>query len=293
MGTLFRDPTGPTVSFLDRVRECNKHDLAKFRPLFADDVRVGWLRDETIRLLSGYSEVFEVRKETVRLSPLLTSYEARSEAVGAAMRDLKDKGHISGWRGEIYPVKPTFGMRPLFELERAAVPLLGIRAFGVHMNGIVRQGSNIKMWVGRRSKHKPTFPGMLDNMVAGGQPIGLSLIDNLVKECGEEANIPPDLAHRAVPVGAVSYVKEMPEGLKPDVQFCFDLELSADFTPKPMDDEIEYFELWPIEKVMEVVSTTAEFKYNCNLVIIDFLIRNGLIPPDDPDYLAIVQGLHR
>ncbi len=50
------------MSFLDRVRECNEHDLAKFKPLFADDVRIGWLRDETIRLLSNYPEVFEVRK---------------------------------------------------------------------------------------------------------------------------------------------------------------------------------------------------------------------------------------
>jgi hypothetical protein len=26
-------------------------------------------------------------------------------------------------------------------------------------------------------------------------------------------------------------------------------------------------------------------------VIIDFLIRHGLISPDDPDYLALIQGL--
>lgn len=281
------------MSFLDRIRECNENELAAFKPLFADEVRVGWVREKTVALLANYPEVFEIRKETVRLSPLLTSYDARTQAVGSAMRDLKDKGKIGGWRNEIYPVTPNFGQRPLFEIERAAVPLLGIRAFGVHMNGIVRDGKAIKMWIGRRSKHKPTFPDMWDNMVAGGQPIGLSLMDNLVKECGEEASIPPDLARKAVPVGAVSYVKEMPEGLKPDVQFCFDLELPADFTPKPEDDEIAYFELWPVEKVMEVVSTTASFKYNCNLVIIDFLVRNGLIPPDDPDYLAIVQGLHR
>lgn len=281
------------MSFLDRVRECNTHDLSKFKPFFADDVRVGWIRGDVAPLLSAYPEIFEIGKETVRLSPLLTTYEARSEAVGAAMRDLKGKGEIPGWRGEIYPVTPSFGMRPLFELERAAIPRLGIRAYGVHMNGIVRAGGKIKMWVARRSRHKPTFPGMLDNMVAGGQPIGLSLFDNLIKECGEEANIPPDLARRAVPVGAISYIKEVPEGLKPDVQFCYDLELPAGFEPRPMDDEIEHFELWPIERVMETVGGTTEFKFNCNLVVIDFLVRNGLIPPDDPDYLDIVRGLHR
>ena len=42
---------------------------------------------------------------------------------------------------------------------------------------------------------------------------------------------------------------------------------------------------------MERVRDTSEFKYNCNLVLIDFFVRHGLIEPDDPDYLAIVAGL--
>ena len=37
---------------------------------------------------------------------------------------------------------------------------------------------------------------------------------------------------------------------------------------------------------------TFEFKYNCNLVIIDFLIRHGLIDADtEPDYVALCLGL--
>jgi hypothetical protein len=48
-----------------------------------------------------------------------------------------------------------------------------------------------------------------------------------------------------------------------------------------------------MEKVMQVVETTTEFKFNCNLVIIDFCIRHGLIGPDREDYLDLVQGLRR
>ena len=40
-----------------------------------------------------------------------------------------------------------------------------------------------------------------------------------------------------------------------------------------------------------IVADTNEFKYNCNLVLIDFFVRHGLYGPDDPDYLAVVQGL--
>jgi len=43
--------------------------------------------------------------------------------------------------------------------------------------------------------------------------------------------------------------------------------------------------------VMETVSETEEFKLNCNLVIIDFLVRHGYISQDSPDYLQILQEL--
>ena len=36
----------------------------------------------------------------------------------------------------------------------------------------------------------------------------------------------------------MSYVSLLPEGLKPDVLFCYDLELPADFQPRPQDGEV-------------------------------------------------------
>ena len=84
---------------------------------------------------------------------------------------------------------------------------------------------------------------------------------------------------------------EAEDGLKPDVQFCYDLELPLDFTPHNTDGEIAEFMLWPMDKVAAIVRDTKEFKFNCNLVIIDFLVRHGLIAPEHPDYLEIVAGL--
>ena len=43
----------------------------------------------------------------------------------------------------------------------------------------------------------------------------------------------------------------------------------------------------------EIVRDTDEFKPNCNLIVIDFLVRHGRIDPDGPDYLAIVEGLRQ
>lgn len=281
------------MSFLDRIREGNEHDLGRFRPFYIDRQRLGWVRHDIAERLSDFVEVFEVGAEAVHLHPQLRSFETRSAAVRSVLEALRDVGVVPGWREEPYPVSVRYGSTPLMQMERAAFPCLGMRAYGVHMNGYVRAGKALKMWIARRARDKATFPGMLDNMVAGGMPIGISLRNNLIKECAEEAAIPAALAREALTVGAVSYCKEVAEGLKPDVQFVCDLELPADFEPRPVDGEVEAFYLWPVEKVMEVVGNTREFKFNCALVVIDFLLRHGYIAPEDPDYLELVQGLQQ
>lgn len=281
------------MSFLDRIRECNGRDMGRFRPFIVAGERVGWVKPPFVAELRRFPKLFSVRPDAVTLQPALASPEERTKALDEALRALAESGVILGWRNEIYPVTTAWGAPPLMLMERAATPYFGVRAYGVHMNGFVREGRALSMWVGRRALDKPTYPGMLDNMVAGGQPAGLSLMDNLVKESREEADIPAPLAARAVPVGAVTYTMETPEGLKPDVQFVYELELPPDFAPKNRDGEIREFMLWPIARVMEVVSETAEFKFNCNLVIIHFLLQHGLISPERADYLEIVKGLHQ
>ena len=45
--------------------------------------------------------------------------------------------------------------------------LFGFRTYGVHVNGYVRNDSgDVYMWIARRSKKKPTYPGKLDNTVS-------------------------------------------------------------------------------------------------------------------------------
>ncbi|KIY91613.1 Nudix hydrolase 20, partial [Monoraphidium neglectum] len=128
-----------------------------------------------------------------------------------------------------------------------------------------------RLWVARRSSTKQTWPGKLDHIVAGGQPFGLSCRENVVKECGEEASIPQELASQAVATGFVSYVSILPEGLKPDVLFTYDLKLPPDFVPKPQDGEVEEFMLWDLPKVADVIAHTDDYKPNCGVVVMDFL----------------------
>jgi hypothetical protein len=74
---------------------------------------------------------------------------------------------------------------------------------------------------------------------------------------------------------------ERPEGLRRDVIFAYDLELPEDFVPRPADGEVEGFSLWPAGQVLETVREQQKFKFNVNLVLIDFLLRFGLVSDAD------------
>jgi len=281
------------MSFLDHIALCNTHDLSNYVSLVVDGDAVGHIRKDNLAHLDRFPDVFVRSDQSVSLAPNIETYEDRTAAVDMVVRALFEDGVLTGWRGEPYPVGGQWGGPHAFEVERAAAPFFGARAYGVHINGYVRKENGLHMWIARRADDRPVCPGQLDNMIAGGQPVTLSLKENVIKEAGEEAGVPPDLAATALPTGAITYCAESDIGLKPDIMFCWDLELPADFTPVNADGEIAEFRLLPAAEVMEIVDTTFDFKFNCNLVIVDFCIRHGILLPEHPDYETILRGLRR
>ena len=280
------------MSFLDHIARCNNADLSQFEPWFIGTTRAGFVHRDFVPRLKA--PLFAHRDGAWHLDRSLDTPDKRTAAMRPFLLKLRDGGLFGEtWREEAYPVGERFTDPPLMIMERAAVPWFGVRAYGPHMTGYVKKNDGLHVWVPRRSYKKPTFPGQLDNTVAGGQPFGISIRENLVKECNEEASIPRDLAEQAKPVSMIAYWSQSGLQLKPDVMTCYDLELPADFTPRANDGEVENFELWPVRRVLETVRDSDQFKYNCNLVLIDFFIRHGLIGADDPDFVTIVAGLRQ
>eukprot|EP00887_Chlorella_sp_A99_P004711 scaffold4.g4711.t1 len=338
------------------------------RDASASAAPVGYVRREFAKALSSYDSVFrsqglddaDVPRGWLEVHPDLADCDSRTRAIDAVLRTPQMQALVEGWREELYPVAGSFGAPPLFLVERAAAKQLGIKAYGVHVNGyVVLPDGSKELWVARRSATKPTWPGKLDHIVAGGQPHNLSCAENVVKECEEEASIPPALGAAAAPVGAVSYTSLRAEGLGRDVLFCFDLQLPLDFVPQPQasdlygvgraastggaggarppagrrrprsaaraqpararparplgdlptprrappalparspfigsqDGEVQEFGRLPLDDVAAAIARTDDFKDNCNLVIVDFLLRHGYLTPDMPDYLALLAGL--
>jgi 8-oxo-dGTP pyrophosphatase MutT (NUDIX family) len=229
--------------------------------------------------------------------------QERSIAVETTLLAMRETGHfkvLDKWRGELYAV---YGRNKelLFNVERSASPLFGVVTYGVHMTAYTRKHGEIKIWTPRRARTKQTYGGMLDNAVAGGIASGESPFESLVRECGEEASLPEELVRKSAKAcGTVTYwyVRDERAGgetnlMQPEVQYVYDLELPEDTIPKPGDDEVEQFYLWSVDEVQEAMRN-GEFKPNCSLVVLDFLVRHGILTTEnESDYIELVSRLHR
>jgi hypothetical protein len=279
------------MSLLDRIRYCQRREASRFRRFAVAGQPVGWVAHALADRLRGFPDVFIVDEGSVHLSPRLDSFAGRSQAVAEAIERLRGEGWFPGWRDEAFAVAASLRAPPLLQLERGAARHFGIRCYCVQLNGIVEHGGEPRMWVARRALTKAIGPGKLDQIVGGGLPIGVGLRANLVKECAEEASIPEALAARARPAGAVAYLRHDGDLADDEVLFNYDLELSADFTPRNADGEVAGFELWPVARVKAVLSDTDDFVFDVALCLIDFLIRHGVVGPSDADYIDIAEGL--
>ena len=260
--------------FLRHIAACNTADLPGGRiPVRLAGAPVGWAKPGVAAVLGRDGLDF-----------------ADSADLALAGRQLAAAG-LCRWRDEAFDVRAQHDGAALGTVDRGVLPCLGIQAIGVHVNGLVRRQDGVHLWVARRAADKALDPGKLDHLVAGGVAAGMDAATTLIKEAGEEAAIPPDLARQAQHVGRIAYAMERPEGLRRDMLECYDLDLPESFIPHPADGEVEGFDLWPVVRAVEAVRTTVDFKFNVNLVLIDLFLRLGLIDPASQEGKELRRGL--
>jgi 8-oxo-dGTP pyrophosphatase MutT (NUDIX family) len=251
--------------FFRHIHACRTAKLpGNRREVRFQGARVGYIKPETLAVLGLPDQDLNVPDQ------LTFDRYARSLCTGGAHRFRDEAFDVWNEQGQVVAT-----------LDRGALPLLGIQAMGVHMNGLVHARGGWNLWIGTRNPNKLLDPGKLDHLVAGGVPAGMGPDEALIKEAAEEAGIPADLASRASRVSEIRYDMERPEGLRRDVLECYDLIVPDDFIPHPCDGEVIGFELWPVDQVMETVRDTDRFKFNVNLVLIDLFLRQGLIESDE------------
>ncbi|OTA85644.1 hypothetical protein M434DRAFT_400139 [Hypoxylon sp. CO27-5] len=296
----------------DKEPEAYKSVTGKlFTLIWKDGQPLGYMLDFVLEKLLNTPEhirgpvVVDEEKRTVRAFELPTEVE-RTTFVAHLMRhwrETKAFQTLKGWRSELWPVYGS-NDRVLYSVERSGTGLLGVMRYGVHMTAYVKDETasyGMKILVAQRAANKSTYPNMLDNSVAGGLMTGEDPFECIIREADEEADIPEKLMReRANFTGMVTYIHITDERaggeagqIYPETQWVYDIELPADFKPRPKDGEVAGFYLWTVEEVQEKLAE-GRFKYNCGLILIDFFIRHKIITPEnEPDYDEIMQRLHR
>ena len=275
------------MKYLRHINACNNGNIHHFKPFYIEQHHVGFIRPAFAKLLFKHSKLFVFEQEQIRLNDKIQGFEQRTAAFTALIKDFIDLNIIQQYYNEPYPIVSQSHPEPFCCIDRFSASYFGLRAFGQHLNGVVETKNGLEMWIARRAKERVLFPNKLDNMVAGGLPYGKTAQQNLIKECAEEAGMSDSLTHQAKAVSVITYNAETKKGFRPDVIYCYDILLDEDFIPVRTDDEVECFYRWPIEKIIDIVKNTDDFKLNCNLVIIDFLIRWGYIEPQTANYVEI------
>ena len=273
------------IDYLDIVLTCRRADLAAFVPWYVATtsgglLHCGFVHCERVPRVLPPGSPFRLVADRLVLQG--EDFTTRSNGLATLLTSLWEANELRPRLGEIYPVTGPADPTPLLEVDRSAVTWFGVRSSGVHLNGYTKTRGGLCLWVAVRARGKRTFPGHLDNMVAGGQSIGFTPVQTLVKECDEEAGLPADLAARAVPSGVISYVQQDRMSLKSDTLACFDLELPAAFSPHPADGEVDEFVSWPVAKVAESLRDGTPWKPNSALVTLDFLLRFGCLDAELP-----------
>lgn len=278
--------------FLRHFDACNQCDLGKFTPFLIGGKKLGWILKSLAPFLLEQNDIFSVHDKGIELNSCYDNFSSRSEALSIASGSIAKKYNMK-LRQEMYPVIQNWGDTPLAQIDRAAVPWFGVKGFGIHVNGFVQKPDGIHLWIGERAGDRLIDPGKLDNMIGGGQPIGLTIEQNLCKEAEEEAGLPPAIALTAQKIRPLTYMVERHHGLRNDILFVFDLELPLEVLPQNTDGEVAAFHLMPLPKVATLVKDTDRFKFNCSLVIIDFLIRKGFITQENPEYNGLRAYIER
>ncbi|KAK2722861.1 hypothetical protein QYM36_003157, partial [Artemia franciscana] len=249
-------------------------------PFVIEGRQIGLILQNVLEAMKNHRDVFVIEREYVSICGSLNSYVVRSNALAKVLESWRKQEEfvtLKGWRNECFEIRGGFSEKSFLEMERSATCLFGVRQFGVDINGYVKHPElGVSIWLQRRSKTKPTWPGKLDNMVGGGLTAGSAPLITAIAEAAEEASIPPELIKHLKPAGTVSFLFESERGIFPNIEFVYDLELPSTFVPTNADGEVESFELVPIRELLAKV-LSADFKTTSCPVVLDFLVRHGYI----------------
>ncbi|BAL93626.1 NUDIX hydrolase [Rubrivivax gelatinosus] len=246
-------------------------------PFVVGDLVVGAVAAGELDALSAFDEL-QVHEDGVVLAVAPDERDAALARINAALRDA---GRLRGWRDEPFPLYDPATLTVLAHFERAAARYWGTLTLGAHATGWVAgpDGRPAALWIAQRSFTKSTDPGLHDNLIGGGVPIGQTPEQTLVREAWEEAGLDAEALAPRRPGRVLRTARDIPEGLQHELIHGWDIELPAGVVPRNQDGEVHAFRLLDVEAALALAATAA-MTVDAALVTLDFAVRHGLVDDD-------------
>ncbi len=267
-----------------------RHTVVPRRPVVLHGphgpVPVGSVAEAHLPALAAWPHWIDVAQDAVTLH-FGGEIEALATHWATVNGALRAQGLIVAWRDEPYGVWDELEMSHA-TIERAASRFWGTLTLGAHCNGYVADalGRPTHLWVAQRSLDKPTDPGMLDNLIGGGVPLGQSPWEALQREAFEEAGLAPDEIALATPGRIIALHCDIPEGLQREHLHVYDLRLPAGRAPQNQDGEVAWHRCWPVAEAL-AAAADGRFTTDAALATLDFAVRHGVVAGDDPLAVAL------
>ena len=274
------------------LRAAQAHDAAARVPFIAVDVQragatrmLGSVARAHRSALGRWPRWLQIDDECVVLTAAAAE---RAEALATMHEQLRRDGLIRAWRDERFPLYARDGTDLGITIERAAARFWGTLTLGAHCNGYVAGADGVprSLWIARRSDTKPTDPGLLDNLVGGGVPVGQTPLDTVVREGWEEAGLVPAQMTGLQRGGVVRLLRDIPEGLQREWIHVFDLAMERDTVPHNQDGEGAELRLLDAAEVIELAADGSAMTIDAALVTLDFALRHRLLEPAAHDALS-------
>jgi len=278
----------PALAAAQRRDECLR------LPFVVAGCTVGSVPRAALGVLSAWPQWLAVTPDHVTLIA-----SDRDAALATMNALLRGQGWVRAWRDEPFAIiDPSSGhnsgpnnsptaRRPLARTERAASRFWGTLTLGAHANGYVADtsGRPTHLWVAQRALTKATDPGLRDNLVGGGVPLGQTPHETLVREGWEEAGLSAAQMAPASLGRVLRLHRDIPEGLQVEDLHAFDLALPVGLVPQNQDGEVAGFECLPVAEALALAASGA-MTVDAELVTLDFALRHRLLPANEAGRLA-------
>ena len=206
---------------------------------------LGWVSAERAQDMVALLPGCTLAQRRLRWQPLADPALQRSQTLQAFLVQQAAQGRLTGWRGEFFAwwpdtpaYPPALDVPPFLCVERSGFRHLGMMSHAVHIHGFLPEGD---LWCGRRSDHKATDPGLLDNLAAGGLTAGESPLTTAVRELAEEASLHLTEPTRLRGAGVIRTQRLEPQGWHDEQLLVYTLHLSEQETPLNADGEVQEF----------------------------------------------------